>query len=240
MAAAWALFRLEVRRTWTWRRLALAAAFLGLVVTVQGVVTWASIRIAFSPDGWAYSIPLYAGLISGYWHPHFYPPTTMTTAWDIARYWCAIPEAAIRFVMPAFAAAAFAADREKGRLSDLALAPITPRALFLAKGAAAALPFLALAAAGSALLARGYLHAQALDYLPTAAPSLTRATLLDLLLGTPCVAGILLCISARCRHIRQAMLACYVVSILLLPLLDVELVWAIANPNGRQLHAPHP
>jgi hypothetical protein len=156
----------------------------------------------------------------------------------VVRLGVLLPGLASRFILPGYAARAFAASRVAGRLRDTALLPLGSGGLFLAVGLGAVLPFaaiqllcVAMALAGyTATLAQGVPLAfrgatwQPHPYLVgLAGITLTPVrVILD--------AIVLLCVSALCRRTRKAVVLCYLVG--LFGTWSIE--WAVALfPDGR-------
>jgi hypothetical protein len=132
--------------------------------------------------------------------------------------------------MPAAAASSIAPDRERRRISELILAGLRPRQILVAKGMAAVLPFLGLAAA--ALIAWGVtIQLAPWSFNGGFSPGLMLLSESGVAtVGLLVSAAIQVCISALSRRTLSAMVVCYSFECLLIPILTLlsQFGWPLA------------
>lgn len=265
----WRCFRMDLRRQWNGRRWGVLFASLLGGLAVQAVIShlWFSHSATLaqmSGEGWqwGFSVASSFGLLTPIWglptaHQVIVPGLPDNSVWLMPwMVFSAIAFATLLFVMPGVLAASIASDREVGRLNPLILTGMKPVQILVAKGLAAAVPFLVVVAvvcAGELLrycfLIAPLLHQSSQIPAPyygtmlhtgSVGPWATVA-LLTQALAQPFLyltqIGILVCLSALCRQTSVALVACYGETLLrgltlnlLLPFLALWLI-----PGDRNL-----
>jgi hypothetical protein len=265
----WTCFRLDFQRRWQERTLRKAALIVVGILLVQGLVTWAAIQPVVgrsSSAGYLLTFLANLGLLSPFVpFPNgtvfgLSPGDPRLVTWMLL--WAAA-NAAIFFLLPAYAAQSIAPAREERRIHELILAGLTPRQILLAKGLAAVAPFLVLelVAVVANLIFDVLIRWPAMERYfqqpsqpgviwagtpPTPVPEAWWLSPFWKLwlpafatpLGFVALVGILVCLSALCRRTHTALIACYGTMLLKSFLLGSLLmaVFRLALPAAPHLH----
>lgn len=237
----WHCLHLDLRRHWCGRRLALLIAMLVGVLALQAAISYvwftngtAIVRTTGTPGQWGLLIANNLGLVSPLWawdavSRTFVPGLPTNSMWTVP--WMAFSAVSLLlflFIMPAVLAASIAPEREAGRLNPLVLTGMKPGQILLAKGLAAAAPFLALVVVNFTVeTVRFLLVSLPMQNHPSIVPELYQEMMrqtaslgeyasfaqIGRMLAMPWVylaqMGILVCISALCRRTSLALLVCY-------------------------------
>jgi hypothetical protein len=248
---AWNCFRTEFRRRWRGRNTARALGMLGLLAALQFAVSveimrfWP--RLGTLSDGIGLGSLMDAfGLFSPLAFAFTGGAVPAILPFLLVQGIAALPWQACHFLMPAYAAASIAPDREQRRIPDLILAGLTPRQILVAKGMAAVLPFMVAAAAGEVVSGVAFLLQPGAEWMSSylgVSPLIWRLAMsgmsaIDLLVGT----AMLICISALSSRTTRAMVLCYSVQFLLTPILYLlcQLGWllTLSAIAGKQTLPP--
>jgi hypothetical protein len=216
-----AAFRAEVARRWSRPALRRLAVCLAAILPIQALAgmagPWCHAH-AYGYQGWAL---LFAFRLDS-WHANGLlgalrtlaggDPTALGSALLLLP--AALWSASYRFLLPAYAALAFASGRS--RTADESLpSGLSRRQAFGVRGLAAVLPIAIFALAAAPGLALAYaLRLQSWEFWMAAPAVLTLLFLpIDFLVQTT----LLLALSARLRHRDRALAACYGISLIVIP-----------------------
>ncbi|MFN3648353.1 MAG: hypothetical protein ACK47B_02130 [Armatimonadota bacterium] len=233
-SAAWAYFRLDLRHRWRPPQIRAALLVLAVIVVLQVLITWVINHPAIGfGSTWmvlncsAAVLQLTNDLLWVFEDVLVVGPAQWQFLYRVEIVVASLTAPAFWLLLPAFLATSIAGEREQLRLDEVTVTRLTSGEILLAKGLAAALPFLLLLAGRVLLdllilfllrfpaLSEEWSAPPILNELAPEFPSPVHAAMTMLFTTVAWPVGLLLtcavmvCLSALCKRLRTALLAVY-------------------------------